>query len=222
MNNQILVIAAHSDDETLGCGGTIVKHINDGDQVTVMFMTDGVSSRETEGDENFRVSASNQAMEILGVKDIRQSDFPDNKMDSVTLLDIVKVIELVIDDIKPNIVYTHYRHDLNIDHQITHQAVMTACRPQSWLSVKEIYTFEVLSSTEWNSRSLTSFTPQKIVNITDFWSIKVKALECYSKEMRSFPHSRSYECVEALAILRGATFGLNKAEAFTIERLILD
>ncbi|MDW2402510.1 PIG-L deacetylase family protein [Vibrio sp. 1262-1] len=222
MTSRVLVVAAHADDETLGCGGTIAKHVANGDHVTIVFMTDGVSSRvASKGEESEeRASASQQAMDVLGVKDIRQLSFPDNKMDSVPLLEIVQAIEPVINDGQPDTVYTHFAHDLNVDHRVTHSAVMTACRPQSWSSVKKILSFEVLSSTEWNSPSQPSFQPQYIVDISDYWSKKINALKCYQEEMRAHPHSRSYECVEALATLRGATNGLKKAEAFYVERIL--
>ncbi|MCL1093802.1 PIG-L deacetylase family protein [Shewanella kaireitica] len=222
MSNSVLVVVAHADDEVLGCGGTIARHVKHGDLVTVVFMTDGVSSRLNSNAElgDIRNNAANNALSILGVENVHSYAFPDNKMDSVPLLEVAQAIEKVLNVCNPNIIYTHFSHDLNVDHRVTHQAVLTACRPQHWSSVKEIYTFEVLSSTEWNSKSLIQFTPQKIVNITGFWDKKLMALKCYSNEMRDFPHSRSYECVEALAILRGATYGVNKAEAFQIERII--
>jgi len=221
MNDVILVVAAHSDDEVLGCGGTIAKHVANGDNVTVMFMTDGVSSRDSNSDEvDLRVTASSEAMKMLGVKGVKQFNFPDNEMDSVPLLHVVKKIECVINDIKPNIVYTHFAHDLNIDHQVTHSAVMTSCRPLQGTSVKKILSFEVLSSTEWNSPSQTQFTPNYIVDITKYWDKKLLALQCYGEEMRAYPHSRSFLCVEALAILRGATNGIDKAEAFYVERIL--
>jgi LmbE family N-acetylglucosaminyl deacetylase len=168
-----------------------------------------------------RESASSCAMNVLGVKDVRQSKFPDNKMDSVPLLDIVKDIEAVISDLSPNIVYTHFAHDLNVDHRVTHSAVMTACRPQSWSSVKKILSFEVLSSTEWNSPSQPNFIANYIVDISTFWEKKLTALKCYDEEMREYPHSRSYRTVEALATLRGATNGFEKAEAFFVERILI-
>jgi len=220
--NNVLVIAAHADDEALGCAGTIAKHIKQGDKVTIAFMTDGVSSRFIckPTDESERAVFSNKAMKILGVSDVRQYSFPDNKMDSLPLLDIVKVIENIVAEVKPTIVYTHFSHDLNIDHRVTHTAVMTACRPQLGASVKKILSFEVLSSTEWNSPSQQTFIPHYIVNITEFWEQKLAALQCYHDEMRDFPHSRSYKCVEALATLRGATNGFDKAEAFFVERIL--
>jgi len=229
MTEQVLVIAAHADDEVLGCGGTIARHIHAGDQVAVLFMTDGVSSRANtaldpgelvHGDKEQRLSASQQALKILGVTDIRQLNFPDNKMDTIALLDVVQAIEPVIAQLQPQTIYCHFAHDLNIDHRITHQAVMTACRPQVGGSVKKILSFEVLSSTEWNSPAQPAFLAQYIVDISPFWPQKLAALQCYDQEMRAFPHSRSYQCVEALATLRGATHGFDKAEAFLVERIL--
>jgi LmbE family N-acetylglucosaminyl deacetylase len=220
--NSVLVIAAHADDESLGCAGTIAKHIAQGDNVEVIFMTNGVGARYSSSDRDamMRASALEQAMTVLGVKDYQCFDFPDNQMDSVPLLGIIKTIERVINKVLPNIIYTHFAHDLNIDHQITHQAVMTACRPIKGSSVKKIFSFEVLSSTEWNSPSQPAFVPQYIVNIDDFWDKKRQALQCYHEELRPFPHSRSLECIEAQAVLRGANYGFKKAEAFHIERIL--
>jgi LmbE family N-acetylglucosaminyl deacetylase len=218
----VLIIVAHADDETLGCAGTIAKHIAEGDHVSLVFMTNGVSSRDDCGQQQElgRNSAMDNAMQMLGVKHYQCFDFPDNQMDSVPLLSIVKSIETVIDELKPNIIYSHFAHDLNIDHQITHQAVMTACRPIKGSSVKEIYSFEVLSSTEWQSKSHSSFQGQYIVDITPYWHKKKQALLCYQEELRDFPHSRSLVCIEALAILRGASHGFEKAEAFQVERIL--
>jgi len=222
MKNNVLVVAAHADDESLGCAGTIAKHIAHGDQVSIIFMTNGVSSRDNSSDNDsaIRVSALSQAMNILGVEEYHCFDFPDNQMDSIALLTIVKTIESCINKIQPSIIYTHFAHDLNIDHQVTHQAVMTACRPIKGSSVKKILAFEVLSSTEWNSTSSPTFQTQYIVDISPYWQKKVQALKCYQEELRNFPHSRSIKCIEALATLRGATHGFAKAEAFQVERIL--
>ncbi len=222
MNKTILVVAAHSDDEALGCGGTIAKHIDNGDDVYVAFMTDGVAARNLlqSNDSNERVTASERALKVLGVKQAFRFDFPDNQMDTVSLLTVAQKVESVIEGISPDIVYTHFSGDLNIDHQITNKAVLTACRPQAWCSVKEIYCFEVLSATEWGSKAVSTFLPQKIIDITSQWERKLQALECYQQEMRPAPHSRSFECVEALAILRGASCGVQFGEAFYVERIV--
>ncbi|WP_448546861.1 PIG-L deacetylase family protein [Thalassotalea fusca] len=226
MKESVLVVSAHSDDEALGCAGTIAKHIANGDDVHVVFMTNGVSSRDTQHLHQIeavtRKSAAQSALEVLGVKHFTQLDFPDNQMDSIPLLNVAQAIEKVIANVSPSMVYTHFLNDLNVDHQITHKAVMTACRPQTWSSVNKVLSFEVLSSTEWNSPSLSAFRPQYIVNITNFWDLKCKALQQYSEEMRAFPHSRSFECVQALATLRGASNGFEKAEGFFVERILIN
>lgn len=221
-HNKVLVIAAHADDETLGCGGTIVRHTHNGDKVTVLIMTDGVSSRigGVSKEIKNRVNSLHNAMKVLGVDDIRSLSFPDNQMDSIPLLSVTKEIEHIISEVKPTIVYTHYAHDLNIDHRITNNAVMTACRPQPNSSVMKLLTFEVLSSTEWNSQSTPSFCPNYFIDISEYWLQKLKALECYESEMRAPPHSRSYQNLEALAKFRGSSVGLDKAESFVIERII--
>ena len=222
LKSNVLIIVAHADDETLGCAGTIAKHIAEGDNVSVIFMTDGVSSRNNNKlqHEVERNIAMDNAMKALGVENYQCFDFPDNQMDSVPLLSIIKAIETMINSFEPKVIYTHFAHDLNIDHQITHQAVMTACRPIKDSSVKEIYSFEVLSSTEWQSTSQPNFQGQYIVDITPYWHKKEQALLCYQEELRDFPHSRSLPCIEALATLRGASHGFVKAEAFQVERIL--
>ena len=131
MGKTVLIIAAHCDDEVLGCGGTMLRHIAAGDIVSVIFMADGESSRSNsnQDDVDQRMKASMLAHQIIGVKQAYFLGFPDNQMDSVPLLNIVKKLEEIIDEILPDVVYTHHYGDLNIDHQITHQAVLTACRP---------------------------------------------------------------------------------------------
>ncbi|OOE85048.1 PIG-L deacetylase family protein [Salinivibrio sharmensis] len=220
----VLIIAAHPDDEVLGCGGTIAKHIHNGDKVSIKFMTNGVAARPgiEDRDVEKRKQSALKALDVLGVEEenIVFGEFPDNSMDILPLIEVVKSIEKIVEEVNPEIIYTHFSNDLNIDHRISHQAVMTACRPQSSSPVKEIYCYEVLSSTEWNSYTCSKFNPNKFVSITQFWQKKSEALYAYHQEMRDFPHSRSFETVEALATLRGAIVGLQKAEAFQIERII--
>lgn len=225
MSKNILVIAAHPDDEILGCGGTIARHSNEKDRVKIIFIADGVGARSDNFEHNLkaRKESANNAANILGVQSIEFLDFPDNQLDTIPLLSIVKQVEHIIKQFKPEIVYTHCYDDLNIDHQITHRATMTACRPASdpGRSVKEIYAYEVVSSTELGLQR-SYFKPNYFVDIDAFFSKKIEALKAYSNEMRAFPHSRSLEHIEALSIHRGATIGLNKAEAFLLERAIRD
>lgn len=220
MNKKILVVAAHPDDEVLGCGGTMARYAKNGDHVNVVFMSDGVSSRENlkAHDKNNRRESAKKACEILGAKPPRFFDFPDNMMDTIPLLDIVQKLEAYIQEIKPNIVYTHFKDDLNIDHQITYQAVMTACRPSPESSISKIYLFEILSSTEWSISS--TFSPNHFVNISEEFELKLNALEIYKDEIKDFPNSRSIESITALAVFRGGSVGLNLSEAFSLERSI--
>lgn len=221
MNKVILVVAAHADDEAIGCGGTIARHVAEGDDVHLLFMTDGVGSREVVADEaTERLSAAEQAAKILGVTSVTHLNFPDNSMDALPLLDIVKEVEVRITEISPEIIYTHHIGDLNVDHQIAHKVVMTACRPQPDFCVKAIYAFEVLSSTEWQTPGLNAFMPNVFVDITDYLPIKMQLVSVYEEEMRQVPHSRSPQHIELLAQHRGYSVGLHAAEAFMLVREI--
>lgn len=221
MSKIILVVAAHTDDEAMGCGGTIARHVSEGDKVHLLFMTDGVSSRDNQSNEaSERLSAAQLSAKIMGVSSFTNLQFPDNSMDSVPLLEIVRQVETKIVELKPEIIYTHHVGDLNIDHQITHKAVVTACRPQPNFSVKTIYSFEVISSTEWQSPSLLPFMPNIFYDISDYLDIKMQAVEAYIDEMRQIPHSRSLEHIRLLAKHRGYCVGVNAAEAFMLVREI--
>lgn len=221
MTKKILVVAAHTDDEALGCGGTIAKHAAAGDAVYALFMADGVSSRgESELEAKRRRDAADAAAGILGLRESFQLAFPDNRMDSVPLLDVVQAVEAVVRKLQPDIVYTHHAGDLNVDHRVTHQAVMTACRPMPGGSVREIYTFEVLSSTEWATPDQNPFLPNSYVDISNFVAVKLRALEAYADEMRVPPHSRNAGHVKSLAEHRGNSVSVAAAEAFQAIRII--
>ena len=218
----VLVVAAHADDEALGCGGTIARHVEEGDAVHLVLMADGVHSRRESSEADFarRIEASKRAQSILGISFSQSLELPDNKMDSVPLLEIVQKLEPILKEIQPSVVYTHHHGDLNIDHRLTHAAVMTACRPVPGSSVREIYGFEVLSSTEWVSQKGAPFLPDYFVDITQQLRTKLDALEAYADEMRKTPHSRSMAHVEVLAHHRGYSVGVDAAEAFEVYRII--
>jgi len=220
MAKTILVVAAHPDDEVLGCGGTIARHVAEGDAVHVIFMADGVGSRNGElGHElEKRKLAKKSALQIMGVSSSHSLKFPDNRMDSIPLLDIVQSLESLIVEIQPSIIYTHHHGDLNVDHRITHQAVLTACRPQPGNTLREMLTFEVMSSTEWAGAAQPAFVPNVFVDISEHWLKKLKALEAYDLEMRPAPHSRSIEHLDALARHRGMCVGMERAEGFELIR----
>ena len=200
------------------CGATIAKHVANGNEVAVLVLADGVTSREnyTNDDLHARELMLTKAKVILGYQILYLTlDLPDNQLDTIPILKIIKIIEKRINEFKPDMVITHYLNDLNIDHQIVANAVMVACRPLG--SVKEIYFGEVQSSTEWAVKD--GFTPNVFVDISETFEKKMSALHCYESEMREWPHPRSYEAIKSLAQWRGATVCIDKAEAFMLGRL---
>ena len=218
----VLVVAAHTDDEALGCGGTIARHVAEGDTVYAVFMADGVTSREgaDQTDLESRNVAAENARAILGIKENFYLGLPDNRLDSLPLIEVVQRLEPIIRKLQPNIIYTHHHGDLNIDHRITHQAVLTACRPMPGSRLQAIYAFEIMSSTEWATPIVEPFVPNHYVDISNQIINKMDALRAYELEMRDAPHSRSIEHLTHLAHHRGHTVGLTVAEAFVVIRTI--
>lgn len=225
MVNRVLCVAAHADDEALGCGGTLARHCDNGDEVTVLFVADGVGARvapteQSNGAIKNRKSQAQVALNCLGVQLFHYLDFPDNQLDQLPLLSIIQAIESVMQQVAPNIIYTHHVGDLNVDHQLTAKAVLTAARPLPNSSVKRILGFEVMSSTGWSDPVRDAFMPQVYVDIKDYMERKMAALDAYQPEMREFPHARSVEAIVALTRFRGAMVGREHAEAFTLMREI--
>lgn len=222
-----LVIAAHPDDEVLGCGATIPILAGAGHEVYISILGEGITSRYDErskADKKLVEELQTRSHEIaryLSAKDVFLFSLPDNRFDTVPLLDIVKMIENLIDKLQPDVVYTHHGGDLNIDHQIVHRAVLTAARPIKNCPVKEIYTFEVPSSTDWSFQQFEpAFHPNVFVDITKTLESKVEAMQLYESEARSFPHPRSPEALRAIAHRWGSVVGCSAAEAFQLIRSI--
>lgn len=221
MNKIILVVAAHPDDEVLGCGGTIARHAAEGDIVHVVFLTDGEGARQGVAPDatTRREGDAAMALRILGAAAPIFLGLEDNRLDAYALLDIVRPVEKVVAALAPDVIYTHHGGDLNIDHQLAHRAVMTACRPLPGSPTREIYSFEVVSSTEWGSPGVRDFTPQMYVDVSAYMALKQQALGVYHEEMRTAPHARSVENLAALATYRGASVGVAAAEAFMVMRV---
>lgn len=226
MNKKILIIAAHPDDEVLGCFGTVSKLIKNGYEAYTLILGEGKTSRN---DENSGEIDFNKELELLneeiinanmqiGIKKVFTYNLPDNRFDSIDLLDIIKIISRVKEEVQPDIIFTHYENDLNIDHKITYKAVITATRPMSNECVKEIYSFEVLSSTEWNYPL--SFSPDVFFDIEDFIDYKLEAMKKYQSELCEFPHPRSLEGIKLNARYIGMRVGKEYAEAFKCIRII--
>lgn len=221
--DSVLVVAAHPDDEILGCGGTIARHRRAGDDVTVLIMADGVSSRGAGSDAvKERQQSARHANEILGVNEVTLLSYPDNRMDATPLLDVVQAIEQVMARCSPTVVYTHHAGDVNIDHVRTHEAVLAACRPQPGHTACLLLFFETPSSTEWRpAGSSAMFAPNWFTDISDTLESKLEAMRAYGCELREFPHPRSLAAIEHLARWRGASSGLAAAEAFELGRLVV-
>ena len=229
---RVLVVAAHPDDEILGAGATIAWHRRRGDSVSVLIMGEGVGARFVSQDGRrppryqhlvARLRGEmEQAHRRLGISRTFQRQFPDNRFDSVDLLDLIKAIEEVIRQVKPQILYTHHGGDVNVDHRLTFEAVLTACRPLPHDSIKRILSFEVLSSTEWAlPHSARVFVPNIFVDVERFLKDKLEAMRCYRSELRHPPHPRSLHAIQRQAQLWGAKTGVNAAEAFMLIRELI-
>lgn len=227
-SRKILVIAAHPDDEVLGCGGTIAQHADCGDRVEILIIAEGATSRQKSRDRSQATDelttltkAAKTAGSILGAANVELLDFPDNRLDSLDRLDLIKCIEERIDHHQPECVYVHHAGDVNVDHRRLHEAVVTACRPTPGHKVKQLLSFEVASSTEWQPPgSALPFQPNWFIDISNQWDRKLNALKAYTNEMREWPHARSIKAVEHLARWRGSQVGVEAAEAFCLLRCV--
>lgn len=229
-NKKILLVVAHPDDELLGLGATINKLINEQNCIIrAVILGEGITSRSDKRNtdkwsKELGIHRKNidEARKEIGYESVGIYDFPDNRFDTIALLDIIKVIEKEKIKFDPDIIFTHHGGDLNIDHQRTFEAVITATRPMEDEKVKTIITFETPSGTEWIASSdPRKFTPNFFVEVNEEnITAKIKAMQCYEFEKRTYPHPRSPEALSILAKQRGLTVGKKYAEAFRIVRLI--
>ena len=222
----VLVVAAHPDDEVLGAGGAMARHSAAGDAVAVAILGSGLSSRlqnpeqlDTAALQELRTNA-HSAADVLGVSDLRLFDLPDNRFDSVDRLEVIKTVESVVETVQPQLVYTHFPGDLNIDHRRTAEAVLTACRPLPGSPVRRILAMDVASATGWGDPA-TPFSPTVFLDIAGVLPRKLQAMAAYRGEMREFPHPRSLPGLEARAAYWGSQAGMTAAEPFVLLREIL-
>lgn len=224
-DKKILVIVAHPDDELLGCGGTLEK-LTPNNKVYVFILGGGITSRKVQDAkaqlQKLKENAIN-AQKILGIESCEFRDLPDNNFDKITLLEIIKTVGSYIDKINPDVIFTHHHSDLNIDHRLTFQAVLTHCRPQPNFKHPDIYCFEIPSSTDWQVLTGENmFKPNVFINISDTIEKKIEALKHYKSEMREYPHSRSLKSVKIMAQDWGRKVGKEYAEAFELIRSVRD
>lgn len=225
-DKRVLVVAAHPDDEILGCGGTLVRALREGARVNILILGEGPTARKGTSVDGGRGQAQQDQHSLLGALrglsaepvELQCAMFPDNRFDTVALLDIVQWIEAWAFEFRPDMVFTQHVGDLNTDHMLTQRAVMTAFRPLPTLRIPDIYAFEVLSSTEYGLQADHVFHPNYYVDISREVEDKLALLACYDSEMRDFPHPRSYEAARILARLRGVQCGCEAAEAFMFLR----
>ncbi len=225
---KVLIIAAHPDDETLGCGGLIIKLKKKKINVSVLTLGEGVSARLENGkeeslkslkDRKVREKSFINCLKYLKINNYELHNNHCTKFDKYPLSHFVKIIELTISKLKPTIIITHNPYDTNIDHKITYEAINVACRPSIKSKLKKIITFEVPCSTHLSMKN--TFKPNLYIDISNEINSKIKAASFYKKEIRNFPFPRSYEGIKTLAKLRGMQSGCNFAEGFYIEREIL-
>lgn len=223
IKKNFLIIAAHPDDEILGCGGIAAKLVQEGYSGSTIIVSEGITSRDQKRNLSHRANELKilkkkciKANKQIGINKVYFLDFPDNRLDTIALLDIVKKIEILIKKIKPKVVFTHNNSDLNKDHKIVYDATITACRPTPENKIEKILSFEVLSSTNWSSPEENNFTPNVYIDISKTIKKKLKSLNFYKTEMREYPHARSINAVEALSRFRGSTVGFKNAESFKL------
>ena len=222
----VLVVAAHPDDEVLGCGATMARLAAEGQPVHIAILGEGITSRSSRDDSGAELlrrlhqQAEAAALKI-GAKDVVLFKLPDNRLDTLPMLEIAKLIEGLIQKLRPAVIYTHHPGDLNLDHGIVHRAVLIATRPVLGHPVRQILTFEVPSSTEWAFQKIEPvFRPNVFVEVSKTLDAKIAALACYDSETRDFPHPRSEQTLRAIATRWGSIIGCTAAESFELVRSI--
>lgn len=216
MNKNVLVIAAHPDDELLGCAGTVALHVKNKDRVKSVIMCEGESLRGVvQSSDN--IPHSEQAAQVLGVEEVIHVGLPDQRLDQITLTEVITPIERVVADFQPNVIYCQFGGDINRDHELLFKAILVATRP-TVECIESVYAFDTASSTEWAYPR--SFVPDTYVDITSTLDLKLQAMACYESELRDYPHPRSLEALRYKAHAWGNQACLDAAEVFMTVRKV--
>jgi LmbE family N-acetylglucosaminyl deacetylase len=212
-HKNILVVAAHPDDEVIGAGGTIAAHAARGDRVFIAILTEGASVQFPGEDDKISLKKrqAQQAAEVLGAREVFSGDFPDQRLDVTPLLEVNRFVERVAREVEPHIIYTHHYADLNSDHRIAYEAAAVAARPYSLPSFERLLCYSVDTLTH-AGRGAQQFNVYS--DITETLELKLKAMQVYETEVRAYPHPRSLEAMRYTALRNGAVVGLRAAEVF--------
>lgn len=223
---KILVIAAHPDDEIYGMGGTIARLNSEGKEIYLLIVTDGSTSQYREADNiddiiKEKKLETKAAAKIVGIKQVFYGNLPDMRLDQTDHIKINSVIEETIDKVNPDTVFTHYWGDVNLDHRRVYESTMVSTRPTFNQCVKEVYCYNVPSSTEWEPAVHHNFSPNYFVDISEYTQKKQKAIKAYKTELREFPHPRSLKYVEAQDVAVGLRYGIKNCEEFILIRKVI-
>ena len=218
----VLMVVAHPDDEVLGPGGTVARHVAEGDEVAILILADHGSVRYDEELMREVRRAARAASNRMGVSEVRFGELEDQKLDALPILEVTQRVEAVLQEVQPEIVYTHHRGDINRDHTVVHEATLTAARPYSAPFVRRVLCYETPSATEWaGPYPESAFIPNVFVDISDYLEIKLQAMAEYPSELREAPHPRSLEALLSHAAHWGSVIGVSAAEPFMLVREIL-
>jgi LmbE family N-acetylglucosaminyl deacetylase len=216
---RVVVIAAHPDDELLGAGGTLARHVRDGDEVHAVVVADGAGSRYPAELVSTLEKQARRAAEVIGFTSLQFLSLPDQRLDAVPLIELTQRLEGVLDEMEPSTVYTHFPEDVNADHRLVARCAWTACRPYARPLLRKFAVFETPSSTEWAwPMPGTEFRPNLFVDVSDTVAVKVAAMECYETELRDYPHPRSSRALMERAAYWGSHIGRLAAEPLIVLR----
>lgn len=215
----VVVVAAHPDDEVLGSGGTLARHVAQGDEVHAVVLSDGATSRYPSEMTGVLAESAHKAAAVLGLASVRVGELPDQRLDTVPLIEVTNQVEAMLDELRPEFVYTHFPGDANVDHGLTARATWTACRPYVVPRLRRFAVFETPSSTEWAwPLDDGTFRPALFVDVSGTLNDKLAAMECYQSELRDYPHPRSLRALTERAAFWGSKVGCAAAEPFQVLR----